>query len=370
MNKEQGALHNEHCTMSIAHCAMNDKNDNTIFRYSITKMSETPEKSAQHAKKIYFFIGRTTPPHAGHIYLLEQMILLARKSHTPALILLGNGPNKGQRTKENPVEHETKAAFIRAKLAELGYHEGMKPDYVLELMIQPPNKQIVDFVSSFITGTTTSVDIIQVAGKKGLIQGEGATAAGEIEYEDLKKHSFVRDSACKTLRLNYDRITFDCDNVQGIDALTGSGPIGEMSATKVRKAAVDCFGEHSGDMEEAFRCWLERFPYYKSDNRETLALSKDIFTQIIRYKDVELHTSSMSKRAQHASQPNPSSPRHSKTQTARKSPSPKSMTRKSSRSPSPRGNGKGGSRRSRNIRFRRRSKSIMLHNKTKHNRKK
>lgn len=331
--------------------------------------AETMTEPSHGVKKIYFFIGRTTPPHSGHIHVLQKMIEKAKASKTPALILLGNGPNKGQRTKENPVEHETKAAFIREKLAELGYHEGI--DYVLELMIQPPNKQIVDFVSSFITGTTTSVDIIQVAGKKGLIQGEGATAAGKIEYEDLEKHSFVRNNACKTLRLklNYKHITFDCDNVQGIDALTGSGPIGEMSATKVRNAAVDCFSKHSENMEEAFRCWLERFPYYNSKNTKILELSNDIFEQIIKYKDIDVSTSSRAKTAR-ASASASSESRHTKSQSARKSPSPKGRRRESSRSPSPRGNGKGGSRRSRNIRFRRRSKSVMLHNKTKHNRKK
>jgi len=309
--------------------------------------SRSRSRSAQPPQKVYFFIGRTTPPHAGHIYLLQQMIQLAQTSHTPALILLGNGPNGGQRTKENPIEHETKAAFIRAKLAELGYHEGMRSDYILQMMIQPPNKQIVEFVSNIITDTTTRVEIIQVAGKKGLIASE---AAAEPEYEDLKKHSFVRDGACKSLRLSYDSITFDCDNVQGIDALAGSGPVGEMSATKVRKAAVDCFNENSGDMEQAFRCWLERFPYYKSEHRETLGLSNDIFTQIIQYKDVEVSTSSRAKTAR------ASASRHTKSQSARKSPSPKSRRRESSRSP--RENGKGGSRRTRRNRIRRSSSVI------------
>ena len=314
--------------------------------------SSSSSRSAQPTqKKVYFFIGRTTPPHAGHIHLLTQMIHLAQTSHTPALILLGNGPNGGQRTKENPIEHETKAAFIRAKLAEHGYHEGARSDFIIEMMLQPPNKQIVEFVSSLITGTTTSVEIIQVAGKKGLIPGE---AAAEPEYEDLKKHSFVRDGACKSLRLSYGHITFDCDNVEGIGALAGLGPIGEMSATKVRKAAVDCFNESRGDMEQAFRCWLERFPYYKSENQETLRLSNDIFTQIIRYKDVDVSTSSRAKTARASASASASSAsRHTKSQSARKSPSPKGQRRESSRSP--RAKGKGGSRRTRRNRIRRSS---------------
>ena len=46
-------------------------------------------------KKFYFFIGRTNPPHLGHINVLIETIRLSRGSRHnkyPALFLLGDGP--------------------------------------------------------------------------------------------------------------------------------------------------------------------------------------------------------------------------------------------------------------------------------------
>jgi hypothetical protein len=243
-------------------------------------------------KRFYFFIGRTTPPHSGHIYVISQMIDLARDSGTCALVLLGNGPLGGMRTKENPIEHDTKAAFITKKLEELGYAD--KRDFNIQMMMQPPNRQVVEFVRSNLDDSDTQVDVIQVAGKKGIL---GTTGADEAMYDDLKKHAFVRTSTCDSLEKlfnqNEQKVTFTC-GVKGVDALSGgsSESGSEMSATKVRKQAVECY---KGDMDAAFECWLSAFPFYRSDNPETLHLAREIFNQIIQYKDTELPSSSSSK---------------------------------------------------------------------------
>lgn len=280
----------------------------------------TMAESSKGVKKIYFFIGRTTPPHSGHIHVLCEMIKLARQSKTPALILLGDGPNGGERTRDNPISHETKAAFIQEKLSGIGHQAGIH--FVIEKMKQPPNKQVVEFVNGlFENGLIDEardkrIEIIQVAGKKGLLTGSHAGAAGEPKYDDLEKHSFVRTSACKTLRPEHIGIEFDCDGVEGVDALSGGDSVGEMSATKVRNAAVGCFTEHTGrgsdgGSDHAFECWLERFPYYRGS-----AYSRNIFDEIIRYKDTELTA-------------------HKKVtavRSARRSPSPSSSSKKGSRS--------------------------------------
>ena len=120
--------------------------------------------SSTKSQQFFFFIGRTTPPHFAHISAITQSIVLARDSHTCALILLGNGPSGGMRTNENPVEHKTKAAFITHKLHELGYEEDT--DFTIQMMRNPPNRQVVNFVSERISENVSQISIFQVAGNK------------------------------------------------------------------------------------------------------------------------------------------------------------------------------------------------------------
>jgi nicotinamide mononucleotide adenylyltransferase len=226
---------------------------------------------ATKSQQFYFFIGRTTPPHFGHISAITQSIVLARASHTCALILLGNGPSGGMRTNENPVEHETKAAFITHKLRELGYVEGT--DFTIQMMRNPPNRQVVNFVSERITGNVSQISIFQVAGNKD---------------NDIKKHDFVRASTCNELVAKFgdSQKTFNCGFVSVDPAIgvTAAESGSAMSATKVRNKAVECYDTSDGDSDKAFRLWLEEFPFYNEDV-ETRRLSREIFDQIILYKD-------------------------------------------------------------------------------------
>jgi nicotinamide mononucleotide adenylyltransferase len=227
----------------------------------------SPTKSQQ----FYFFIGRTTPPHFGHIHVLRQTIDLARASHTCALILLGNGPSGGMRTNENPVEHETKAAFITHKLRELGYVEDT--DFTIQMMQNPPNRQVVEFVREKIRENVSHISIFQVVGNKD---------------DDVQKHKFVRASTCNELVANFgdSQKTFNCGFVSVDPAIGGTAAeLGTaMSATKVRNKAVECYNSSDGDTDKAFELWLEAFPFY-SGNVETQRLSREIFDQIISYKD-------------------------------------------------------------------------------------
>jgi nicotinamide mononucleotide adenylyltransferase len=226
---------------------------------------------ATKSQQFYFFIGRTTPPHFGHISAITQAILLARVSDTCALILLGNGPSGGMRTNENPVEHETKAAFITHKLRELGYKEGT--NFTIQMMRNPPNRQVVDFVSEKIRKNVSQISIFQVAGNKD---------------NDVKKHDFVRASTCNELVAKFgdSQKTFNCGFVSVDPAIgeTAAESGSAMSATKVRNKAVDCYNTSNGDSDKAFQLWLDAFPFYEGDV-ETRILSREIFDQIIRYKD-------------------------------------------------------------------------------------
>jgi hypothetical protein len=236
---------------------------------------------ATKSQQFYFFIGRTTPPHFGHISAITQAILLARASHTCALILLGNGPSGGMRTNDNPVEHETKAAFITHKLRELSYVE--ETDFTIQMMQNPPNRQVVEFVSKRILENVSHISIFQVAGNK-----DG----------DVEKHEFARTSTCKELvvRFGDSQKKFNCGFVSVDPAIEGAAAESgsAMSATKVRNKAVECYDRSNSNSDEAFRLWLEAFPFYKGDV-ETLRLSREIFGQIIRYKDTTLPSSSRSK---------------------------------------------------------------------------
>jgi hypothetical protein len=228
-------------------------------------------------KKFYFFIGRTNPPHLGHINVLIETIRLSRGSRHnkyPALFLLGDGPG-GIRTRDNPVEHELKERFIVEKLSLEGFSENV--DFVIKKMEQPPNRQVENFIKSFISEDDTHVTIYQVAGGKD---------------NDGDKHSKIRVEICKNLRELYN-ITFDCDVVISDVSTSGQENGAAMSATIVRKKAVEFFNKHhkdkdleswidtSTEQDAAFQEWIKTFKFYESP----IQLSFELFKQIILYKD-------------------------------------------------------------------------------------
>ena len=58
-----------------------------------------------------------------------------------------------------------------------------------------------------------------------------------------------------------------------------------MSATFVRETAVACYDSASNNMDTAFIAWLEAFPFYSQDEQSRI-LSRTMFEQIIKYKDI------------------------------------------------------------------------------------
>jgi hypothetical protein len=247
-------------------------------------------KTSDNGINIYFFIGRTNPPHQAHINVLIETIRLSRESQHnkyPALFLLGDGPG-GIRTRDNPVEHELKERFIVEKLRDEGFNENV--DFVIEKMKQPPNLQVAEFIKKYISEDVTHVTIYQVAGGKD---------------NDGVKHSRIRDDICKKLQGLYKNITFDCGVVISDVSTSGQDNSAAMSATIVRKKAVEFFNKHhkgenlkhwidtSTEEDEAFQEWISTFEFYASP----IQLSFELFKQIILYKDTPPYKPKKSVRA-------------------------------------------------------------------------
>ena len=84
---------------------------------NITKLTDEKPQIDITKLLITTFIGRTNPPHEGHIMAILAVILEALKQNGCALILLGSGPGKMTNAK-NPIPFELKRLFIISKLTE------------------------------------------------------------------------------------------------------------------------------------------------------------------------------------------------------------------------------------------------------------
>lgn len=248
---------------------------------------------------VRIIIGRTNPPHSGHIKLMKAAINAAKKSPGSikcALLLLGNGPG-GQRTNEDPIDHETKSSFIKIKLMNEHYTNN---DFVIQEMKTPeqggPSRNILDFLTS--SGIVPdeyhgSIDIIQHTGNK---PGK-PSKSGRDGPSDSEKHKGLRDDIRKKIQdIYHTDVTCGQESVDA-EPIDGERP---MSATEVREKAVRCYDETSrGDdggaaavhddddmkLEHGFECWKRTFSFYDSEDAETVRLSKIMYKSIIRHKD-------------------------------------------------------------------------------------
>jgi nicotinamide mononucleotide adenylyltransferase len=222
--------------------------------------------------KFYLFVGRATPPHSGHIHVIHETIQRARAGRTCALILLGDGPEGGLRTRANPIEHDTKADFIRHRLSMLRYEEPR--DYVILKKDAAPVRQVVGFVRERIPPNITEISISQVAGDKD---------------DDTIKLGWILTHSCTELQKLYPEIQISngrVESVRPVPAPEGTAKQEKaMSATFVRETAVHCYDSADSNMDTAFTAWLEALPFYSEDERSQI-LSRTMFEQIIRYKDI------------------------------------------------------------------------------------
>ena len=216
----------------------------------------------------YLFVGRATPPHSGHISVIHKTIELARAGRTCALILLGDGPEGGLRTRSNPIEHDTKAEFIRHRLRMLHYEEQI--DYVILKKDAAPVRQVVGFVSERIPPNITEISISQVAGDKD---------------DDAIKLGWILTNSCRALQELYPKIQISNGGVTSVPPEITAKAKKAMSATFVRETAVTCYDSAGNNMDTAFIEWLEAFPFYSEDEPSRI-LSRTMFEQIIKYKDI------------------------------------------------------------------------------------
>ena len=296
-------------------------------------------------------IGRTNPPHAGHIKLMADAI---QDAHTApgsikcALILLGNGP-EGQRTNEDPIDHDTKSAFLRKKLSAVRYkdekgnegpffREGV--DFVVMRMYTSEEGGQSGNISEFLQNFGIqfdypgSIHIVQfTGGKPGKI-----SKTGRQGRSDSEKHETLRFNIQKNIKGMYHNsadVTCGFKQVHA-DIIAGETP---MSATKVREEAVKCFEAAAGGggaaaaADSGGDCWRVKYPFYNGDgDAETLELSKLMFAAIIKFKDTKFKKSSSEtrKRPRPVAEGEPAGRSFVKIQTA-KPPGPGGSRRKHTR---------------------------------------
>ena len=204
--------------------------------------------------KIYYFIGRLNPPHTGHIAALRSMISAANADGSEPLILLGSGPNGGERTMDNPVPFETKEQFLRYILPGLTF------------TVRRITSQVADVVQWYTDVLTHvpaphSVEFIRFAGDKG---------------DNASKLSFI-DTGLKKLGPNITAGTI------AIPPIASNGAE-EMSATIVRQHAYRCYLADKGG--GGFSEFQSRFGHFYGDYCGQIY--KDIIFPVLELSDAHI----------------------------------------------------------------------------------
>ncbi len=238
-------------------------------------------------------IGRTNPPHDGHIALMTAAITDAKKAPGPikcALILLGNGP-EGQRTNEDPIDHSTKSAFLKMKLSAVRADDGTSfvddTDFVVMQMNTSEeggaSGNILEFLKNFIpVDYPNSISIVQFTGNKpGKI-----SKTRKRGLSDPEKHMGLRAYIQRRIREEYTQAADVTCGYYAVPTgiISGKPP---MSATKVREDAVTCFlaaADSDNARARGHICWTKLYPFYQGDPA-TVSLSKQMFDAIIDFKD-------------------------------------------------------------------------------------
>jgi hypothetical protein len=172
-----------------------------------------------------------------------NMVIEARSNgchNAIGLILLGSGPNGGERTMDNPITFELKADIIREKLAAKGFTE-FNPespddggDYIIQRMTNPA-RDVSNFVKwGLPSDTKLKVRVIHIAGaKKG----------------DVEKLDFIKKPARASLPEDTE-FEFESEGLPPKQSSSGK----DMSATEVRKDAYSSVIDGSG-----YEGWLKKY---------------------------------------------------------------------------------------------------------------
>lgn len=216
----------------------------------------TQEDDSEREAKFFYFIGRLNPPHSGHLKALEILVKMSNEEGSEPLILLGSGPNKGERTMDNPISFELKEHFIRKVLNEKIPGSRFK----IEKMTNPA-KNVSDYIRNGLQEKLANIDHIEI---KHIAGGKD---------EDTTKLLFALKSAEKTAK----------DLASGAEIITEVKPIeaeiieGEtaMSATKVRKDAYNAYKLQLNGEGNGFDIWREKYGEFYGE------YAKDIYNEIL-----------------------------------------------------------------------------------------
>ena len=172
------------------------------------------------------FIGRTNPPHDGHIMAIQTVILEAlSKEGGSALILLGSGPGKISNA-QNPIPFQLKRLFIICKL--INSDRGFISDLFINgkiniLEMDKPVAQTTRVFSEQVSPEQVSPDIMHLGNILFVGNKDG----------DAEKLTFYKIGVGKGVTV--DGIYYPIKtSIMPIDPITtGAGE--PMSATKVRE---------------------------------------------------------------------------------------------------------------------------------------
>lgn len=223
----------------------------------------------------YYFIGRLNPPHEGHIEALLNVISSAIDNGGIAIILLGSGPNGGERTSKDPLNFEIKRNFVIDKLKDkLKYNY---PGLDIDEMFENGRIQISEM------GKTTEQirSVIQNdIGNQLFEELEAIRISGDKDGgEDLKKLAWIEKALSAGIIGKDGNIIPLTARVIAQPAVQSESKGEPMSATSIRKIVYDM---------DPFTNYEDRLEVFKDKTHgfyETRALdhTKPIFDAIDAY---------------------------------------------------------------------------------------
>ena len=225
--------------------------------------------------KYYYFIGRLNPPHEGHIEALLNVISNAIDNRGIAIILLGSGPNGGERTSKDPLDFDLKSAFVTAKLKDR--LKTKYPDLDIDEMFVNGRIQISEM------GKTTEQirSVIQNDISNQLFEElEAIRISGDKDGgEDLKKLAWIEKALSAGIIDRNGNIIPLTARVIAQPAVQSESKGEPMSATIIRKIVYDM---------DPFTNYEDRVKLFKDKTHgfyETRALdyTKPIFDAIDAY---------------------------------------------------------------------------------------
>jgi nicotinamide mononucleotide adenylyltransferase len=168
---------------------------------------------------IYFFIGRMNPPHAGHEAALREMMQRAATERSIPLILVGSGPNRGERTLNDPLTFSTKRRVLQYRLSGSLCEIREKTE---------PVRDVIDWTHEVLRniGGAESIHFKLVTGDK-----DGNATKLDWIHKSILKQMTSTGIPCRS-----DSIAIRAEKSAGV----------EMSATKVRQDALSAFVSQDG----------------------------------------------------------------------------------------------------------------------------